>query len=151
MDVNWRTMIPALWLMILIGHPLKVSAELVIIVHPDNPIQALTEREVKKIFMGRIRMFPETALETQVVDLPEDSPQFKVLYLELINISATKLRRYRASYLFSGKGSVPLELPNMEVIKQYVNDTPSAIGYIDLEAVDKRVKPVYLLNHSPGR
>ncbi len=123
-----------------------VSADLVIIVNPANPVQSLTEREVKKLFMGRIRMFPETELESQVVDLPDENPQFEALYGGLINITAVKLRRYRASYLFSGKGNVPVEQNSMEAVLQYVAENPSAIGYVELEAMDSRVKPVFVLS-----
>ncbi len=121
-------------------------ADVAVVVHPSSSIESLTTRQVKKLFLGRLRMLPNTGREAAVVDQDADSASHKLLYSKLINMTPVKLRRYRAAYLFSGKGTLPVMVKGDEKVKDFVADSLSAIGYIDAALVDDSVKSVYLLS-----
>jgi ABC-type phosphate transport system substrate-binding protein len=123
--------------------PAKAFADLAIIVNPQNPVTTLSDKQIAKIFMGRLRMFPDTKLDAEVVDQPENQATFSNFYLHIVKMNPTKLKRYRASYLFSGQGNLPTELESDDAVKSYIATTPTAIGYIESAHVDATVKVVY--------
>lgn len=129
------------WLLLWVS--LTVEAEIAIIVHPENPVQALSERDIKKLFLGRIRMFPGTTDAPIVVDQPAGTAVHSVFYSGFINMEPEKLKRYRASYLFSGQGMLPLTVDGALQVRDYVASHPGAIGYVNAEIVDDSVKVVF--------
>ena len=120
-------------------------ADVAVVVHPDNPMSELSKHQVKKLFLGRLRMLPNTGLEADVVDQSEDQPSFSDFYSKLVKMGPAKLKRYRAAYLFSGKGKLPLKLEGDAQVKAHVASHHSAIGYIESSLVDESVKVVYVL------
>lgn len=123
----------------------KAAADLAIVVHPDNPISNLSDKDVQKIFLGRLRMFPGTSIETQTIDLPDDSALYSRFYARIAQMTPAKVRRYRAFYLFSGKGKVPQHANDQtEVISKIHSDT-RAIGYIDASADPAGMKVILIL------
>ena len=117
-----------------------------VVVHPDSNINELTKRQIKKLFLGRLRMLPYTGKEALVVDQVADSISHKVMYSKLVKMTPANLKRYRAAYLFSGKGRLPVKVGGDDQVKRLVAGSLSAIGYIDVEALDESVKSVYLLS-----
>ena len=121
-------------------------ADVSVVVHPDSNIDVLTKKQIKKLFLGRLRMLPYTGKEALVVDQVADSLSHKVMYSKLVKMTPTNLKRYRAAYLFSGKGRLPVKADGDDQVKKLVAGSLSAIGYIDAEALDDSVKSVYLLS-----
>lgn len=119
------------------------TADLAIVVNPQNPVADLSAKQVSKVFMGRLRMFPRTELETEVLDQGANEDEFKLFYRKLVRMSPSKLKRYRASYLFTGQGNLPLQLQDGQSVKSYVAGNATAIGYIDASLVDSSVKVIY--------
>lgn len=119
------------------------STEIVVIVNPNNPIETLSERDIKRIFLGRLRQFPNTDNAVEVLDQNSTSAIFERFYTEFIGFGLRKLRRYRAAYLFSGKGTLPVELNDPTAVKTKILNNQSAIGYIDARLVDDSVKVIY--------
>ncbi len=120
-------------------------ADVSVIVHPSSKIESLTTKQIKKLFLGRLRMLPNSNREAVVVDQGSDSLPHKRMYSELVRMTPTNLKRYRAAYLFSGKGRLPITVAGDDQVKDFVAGSLSAIGYIDAASVDDRVKSVYLL------
>lgn len=118
------------------------QADIVVIVNPQNPLTILEEEEVRRIYLGRTRMFPGSSQGIETLDLPETAERFAAFYQSLTHLTPAKLKRQRASYLFSGKGRLPLVLPDESAVKQHVASTPSAIGYVQADQVDASVKVV---------
>lgn len=119
-----------------------VHADIAIIVHPQNPLAALNESDVRRIYMGRMRMFPDSSQGIEAIDLPESAERFVVFYQSLMHLNPAKLKRQRASYLFSGKGRLPVVMETDEAVKVHVAKTPAAIGYVESGWVDGTVKVV---------
>lgn len=130
-------------LLLLLSPP--ATADIAIITHPDNPVANLNQKEVQKIFLGRLRMYPESELETQAVDLPAEDPLFLRFYDTIAQMNAAKIKRYRAYYLFSGKGRLPLVEPDEKHVMTRVASDPSAIGYVDASLVTDQVRVVFVL------
>jgi len=122
-----------------------VSAELVVIVHPENLADNLTQQEVSQIFLGRTLMFPNTKDRAQVLDQDKNSAIFEAFYMKLVKLSVIKVRRYRAAYTFSGRGALPTHLNDGSEVKNSVANNPNAIGYTDAKLVDSSVKVVFTL------
>ncbi|OUS25048.1 hypothetical protein A9Q99_22645 [Gammaproteobacteria bacterium 45_16_T64] len=121
----------------------KSYADVSVIVHPDNPIERLTPRQVKKLFLGRLRMMPNASTEAKIIDQAEDQPTFSHFYTHIIKMKPVKLKRYRASYLFSGKGKLPTVLKHGQAVKEHIASHSDAIGYVDSSLIDSSVKVIF--------
>lgn len=122
--------------------PGTLLADIAVIVSPHNAIHTLDENTVRRIYMGRMRMFPGSSQSIEAIDHPESAECFATFYQTLMHLTPAKLKRQRASYLFSGKGRLPLVMQNDAAVKAYVAITPTAIGYVEAEQVDATVKVV---------
>lgn len=123
----------------------NARADLAIIAHPDNPLASLSEKDVQKIFLGRLRMFPDSDLETQTLDLPDNSELYSRFYARIAQMTPAKVRRYRAFYLFSGKGKVPYQAQNQQDAINKVTTEKNAIGYVDATSDLTGVKVLLIL------
>lgn len=121
-------------------------ADIAVIVNPNSAIESLTTKQIKKLFLGRLRMLPNTELEATVIDQGESQQTYIQFYTKMINISPVKLKRYRAAYLFSGKGKLPTRVANDVQARSSVARDISAIAYIDSSLSDESVKVVHLLS-----
>jgi ABC-type phosphate transport system substrate-binding protein len=120
----------------------SARADIAVIVNVANPLKTLDSGELQRIFMGRTRMFPDSTQGIETIDQPEDAAVFVDFYQKVMRITPAKLKRQRASYLFSGKGRLPVVKDDDASVKAFVAQTPAAIGYVQAEQVDDTVKVV---------
>lgn len=104
--------------------------DLVVVAHADNPVPTLTPLQVKQLFLGRLRLFPDTRLEVLLLDLPHDSPVFAWFYNRYTDMDVVRLSRYRSRYLFSGQGRLPESLPDAAAVRERLAEQPGALGYL---------------------
>lgn len=116
-------------LLAFLAHPCT-NADLLVIVNRQNPLDSLSENEVRKIFLGRIRLYPHTTREIVSFDLEARAPSRQFFYQTLMNMDAAQLSSYRASYLFSGKGRIPETTDTEAELLQAVGADAQAIGYV---------------------
>ena len=121
----------------------EIQAEIVVVVHPDNPITSLTKKDVKRLFLGRMHNFPNSDIKVESIDHAEGSADYDKFYSSIINMNKSKLKRYRAYYLFSGKGRLPTQIKTVSKVLEYIAKTKNAIAYIDRKNITDRVKVVY--------
>lgn len=124
---------------------ISASADLAVIVHPNSPVTSLSHKQVQKIFLGRTSMYPNTETRVYSIDQSESSEMFQLFYEDVISMSISKLKKYRAYYLFSGKGRLPLPSSSSKQILDLVATTENAISYVDLDEVNEKVKVVFTL------
>lgn len=117
--------------------------EILVIVNPDNPIESLDQKQIQQLFLGRMSLFPNSEVKVSAVDQEENSKAYQHFYKNVMNINDTKLKRYRAYYLFSGKGQVPKTMDSIKALIQYVSKNPNAIAYINKQDLNDSVKVVY--------
>lgn len=122
-------------------------AQVVVVVNQDAPVADLNLDTVRQIFLGRLQMFPGTKVGIQVLDQRDSSPAFTAFYERVVQKSAMQLTRYRASFLFSGRGSLPKVLDSDLAVLEAVQRHPGAIGYVQRDAVAEH--PVRILLELP--
>lgn len=115
-------------------------ASLVVIVHPDNPISSLPNASIRKIFLRKVKSFPDgSSSKPAELELGETREEFNA---SILKKTESSLSSYWARMLFSGKSRPPKQFNNPEELKSYVASHPDAIGYIDSSFADSSVKIV---------
>ncbi len=127
---------------------LAAHAELAVIVHPENPLQKITTPELKKIFLGRMPLFPDSKREVHAIDLPDENPVFQDFYRRVVQLEGVELKRYRAYYLFSGRGRLPTVANSPAEVVETVRTDKGAIGYVSQEDVTPDTRILLLLPSS---
>ncbi len=113
--------------------------DVVVVVHPSNPLMEISIADVKKIYLGKKKFFPggEKAIPG---DQPKDTQSRTFFYDGIIGKSEAKLKIYWSRLIFTGKGTPPRIIGVDRVIKKWVANQPQAIGYIMRSEADNTVK-----------
>jgi ABC-type phosphate transport system substrate-binding protein len=119
---------------LLCGSP-ATHAGIVVIVHPDNPVQSLTPGEVSDFYMARNRSL-------KPYDLPDESFLREKFFHSLNGISIKRLNAYWARLRYSGEMLPPTPLPDSRAVVEAVSRNKQAIGYVDAAALNTSVKAV---------
>ena len=107
-----------------------LMADVLIVSNTHHPMDALTTKDVRNIYLGRLHMYPGTNIEPHPIDLPQESPRFENFYTDVVELPPAKLKRYRAYYLFSGKGKIPHQASSYNNLIKILSEDPYAIGYV---------------------
>lgn len=118
--------------------PLAARADVAVIVHPDNPLRAMTAREVSDLYLGRIRSL-------SAYDLPTDHPLRETFLHALNGMSIKQFNAYWARLRFSGEMLPPTPLADSRTVVEAVSRNRDAIGYVDAAALSASVKVVLRL------
>lgn len=148
MAVCFRSLKPILLPLVLLLQLLPATAqgEILVVVNADNPLDELTLKNVKQLFLGRLRRFPVIDSDVDVLDREENSVLHRKFYQEVVRMDPIRLKRYRARYLFSGQGRLPETVMGQDAVIELVQQKVSAVGYIELqpdEPLPERLKIVY--------
>ncbi|WP_372806588.1 phosphate ABC transporter substrate-binding protein [Pontiella sp.] len=100
-----------------------------ILVHPSNPVQALTVEQVRNIFLGKISNWKDVGgPDKAIVTISRDTNSGTYETFEGLVMNKQKIHE-NCEYVGSNGA-----------IRQRVQSTPAAIGYAGLGFVDKTVK-----------
>lgn len=91
--------------------------------------------DVRKLFLGRMQFLPGTETTVKVVDQKETSANFSSFYRQVANKDATQITRYRASFIFSGQGVLPVVVDNDNAVFDILTKHENAIGYVDRKSL----------------
>lgn len=132
-----------LLLSVLLPIPLA-KAELVVIVKADSPVQSLSKEEVERIFLKKLKVFPngDEAIPIGQLSQPDIDERF---YNKISGKSKIELKAYWARLMFTGRDRPPKDGINNDGVKSLVVNDARAIGFIDATGVDAQVKVVYRL------
>lgn len=122
----------------------QVHAEMVVIAHPDNPLLGISKEEVKDIYLGRTRSFPNGE-HVEPVDHSAGTSQRDVFNRVVLEMSESKRKSHWSRLMFTGKARPPKVINGTDAMKQWIATHPDALGYIDSKEVDKRVKVLLIL------
>ena len=142
-----RSYVSALVLLTIATAP--VYGDIAIVTNPNSPISELSPRQITKIFMGKLRLLPGTTSEVVTYDLENSNNTKDNFYRQLLGMTPSKLARYRASYLFGGKGRLPISAETEKELIQKLTTNDHAIGYIPHASINDRLKVIYLLKLNP--
>lgn len=140
-----RLPIMALLLATALAASQPARADIAVIVHPQNTLASLDPQGLKKIFLGRMPLFPDSHREIHPIDLPDEDPVFVAFYRQVVELEGTDLKRYRAYYLFSGRGRLPAQAATADDVINKVATEIGAIGYIDARAVTPAIRVILIL------
>lgn len=115
-------------------------AEISIIVHPSNKAD-IPSKDIKRIFLGVNRRYSDGA-EAVPISYQLDTDLSKEFSNKVLDKSPHQLKAYWAKMLFSGKGTPPKVMDNVEHIVILVSNNPSLIGFVPSEAVNDSVRVV---------
>lgn len=134
----------SLWLTSSVSY--SVEREIIVVANKRNPVNTLSLRQVKQIFLGRLRSFPNMDDMVKVADREDSSGVYAQFYSDIVRMNPSRLKRYRARYLFSGQGLLPLVKSSQDALSDFINEEESSIGYMDIEKgqpLPKGIKVLY--------
>lgn len=111
--------------------------EVAVIVHTNNQ-QSLTETDVKNLFTGKLKSFPD-GNPAIILSLPEGDPNQSLFNQKVLGRSDAQVKAFWSKLMFTGKGTPPKEVSAEEMIK-LVSENPSTIGIIDSTMVSDKVR-----------
>jgi ABC-type phosphate transport system substrate-binding protein len=118
-----------------------LHAEVVVIVHRNNPVASMTADQVAQIYMGASTTFPGGGAATPV-DQPEGNPTRDEFLAKVLEKTPAQFKAVWSRLIFSGKGTRPKALPGSAEVRGAVAADPAAIGFVDRASVDGSVKAV---------
>lgn len=122
----------------------SLFAEVVVIVNIDNDVEVLSANDIKRIYMGKTRYFPNGD-KAAPIDLKSSDDTFKTFYKKVTGKSVAAINKYRARRNFAGKGSAPRSVESSGEVIAQVKNNRSMIGYLDRIDVTDDVKVVYTI------
>jgi ABC-type phosphate transport system substrate-binding protein len=111
-------------------------AEVVVIVNPKAAEASMSKEQVAQFFLGK------SSVKTPV-DQPEDNPVRAEFYKKVTDKDAAQAKALWSKLVFTGKATMPQEVPNSAAVKSAVAANPKAIGYVEKSSVDATVKVVH--------
>ena len=115
---------------------LPAMAEVVAVVNAANPQASMTKDEVAQVFLGK-----SSALTP--IDQSDSAPLRAEFYKKVADKDPSQAKALWSKLVFTGKATMPKEVPGSADVKKAVAANPKAIGYIEKSAVDATVKAVY--------
>lgn len=117
-----------------------------VIVHVDNPLDTLTDRDLLRIFLKKKTRLPG-GLKVVPVDLIPDSPTRKFFSEQILHKPVHVVRAYWQKKVFTGRAIPPPELETSSAVATYIHNHAEAIGYVGLntDLSDFSVKVITIL------
>lgn len=94
----------------------------------------LSRSRLTSIFTVRVRSWSGDH-PIKVFVLPDDNPHHIAFCRQVLRLAPYKLRRAWERMVFSGTGQAPVELADLEGMRERVANTPGAIGYLSPAAM----------------
>ncbi len=123
---------------------------LAVIVNRSNPVENLSFAELRRIFLGERRHWPNSRRIT-VVMLEPEQPERKAVLTEIYQMNERDFNRHFVQATFTGEVfSAPKTLATSTGVRKFVFNLPGAIGYVRAEEVDDSVKVIRVDGRLPG-
>jgi ABC-type phosphate transport system substrate-binding protein len=119
------------------------SADLLVIVHPDNP-NKIEAKFVKNLYLGKETRFENGDTAVPLI-LDEQNPLTELFLKEVIKQKPVQFKRLWSKALFTGKGTPPEVVETEEEVLNMVMSNPSMIGFIDSDQYTNDVRAVLRL------
>ena len=133
-----------------IDQPNSSQEPLAIIVNTSNPVDDLSQSELRRIFLGERSHWPNARRITLVMMEP-GQPERKALISEVCQMSESDFSRHFLQGVFTGEVFVsPKTLASPVGVRKFVFNVPGAIGYLRASDVDSSVKVVRVAGHLPS-
>jgi ABC-type phosphate transport system substrate-binding protein len=117
----------------------RAAAEVVAVVSAKSPVTTLSKNQAADIFLGKANRFPDGS-QAVPIDQAEGSTTRDEFYIVFAGKSPAQIKAHWAKIIFTGRGQPPGEVGNDAEVKKRLAENVSAVGYIDSQLVDARVK-----------
>ena len=122
---------------------------LAIIVNTSNPVDNLSMAELRHVFLGERRHWPNGRRITLVMMEPGE-PERKALIREVCQMNESDFSRHFLHGLFTGEVFVsPKTLASPVGVRKFIFNVPGAIGYVRATDVDSSVKVIRVEGRLP--
>lgn len=111
-----------------------------IITNHKNPIKTLTTKEIKMIYLKKIRYWDNTKLVA--LNLSPNSSLREEFEKSILGLTPSQLDRYWTEQHYNGRRP-PYRLDSVESMVIFIKRVDGAIGYIPLDMVDSSIKVLY--------
>jgi hypothetical protein len=105
------------------------GAGFAVVVHAANPAAALPREQVARLFMRKLRRWPNGA-PAEPVDLAPGAPARDAFTRTVLGKSVGTVRAYWQQRIFSGAEVPPPEKPDDAAVLAYVRTHPAAVAYV---------------------
>lgn len=102
----------------------------VVIVHASNPQTKLTQAEISKLFLKKLKVWPQTNIPALPVDQLETAAVREQFSQKILEKKVPALKAYWQKEIFSGRSVPPPEKESDAEVLKYVADNAGAIGYV---------------------
>lgn len=119
----------------------NLHAELLVVVHKDNPIDEISSSDLARLFLGKADTFSSGG-SAEAVNHLSKSPAYITFGTKYLKRNATQLKGYWAKVMFSGSGTPPKELSTDLDVINYISTNTQAISYIDSGSLTDAVKAI---------
>jgi ABC-type phosphate transport system substrate-binding protein len=101
-----------------------------VVVHPSNPAQSISHRELSDLFLKKVSRWPNGSA-VEPVEPPERSRTRDYFRSDVLGgKSALALKAFWQKRVFAGRDTPPIEKASDEEVVAFVKTTPGAIGYV---------------------
>lgn len=121
-------LVAALVVLLLAAEPPAQAGDFKVVVHPDNPVGALTVAQVSRLFLKKTLGWAEGR---PVQPVEPASPALRERFAQAVHgKSLNAVRSYWNQLIFSGRDVPPLVKPDDAGVLALVRADPGAIGYV---------------------
>ena len=117
----------------------QTIAGLAVVVSPDNSASALSKEEVARLFLKKSKNLKNGA-KVEPVDQDLGNQLRELFYEKILKKDQSQVTAYWSRMIFTGKGTPPRTIGDDNDVIDEVRSNKNAIGYIDTDSVDSRVK-----------
>lgn len=122
----------------------SANADLAIISHPGYDGGELNSLQVKNLFLGERKSFPN-GIKATPINHAVGSPDRKKFFSQVLNTTESFHGRHWKRKMATNSGSSPVELKSYEEVLRSVANTPGSISYIDSRMVNDSVKVLFTI------
>jgi hypothetical protein len=117
------------------------------VVNEHSTVQALSQKEVLHLFMGRTRAFPNG--DAAVAYDIGVAAQREGFYRSLSGMNLPQLTSYWARLMFSGRSLPPQQLEGAAAMIEQVRKDSRAIGWLPEAPIQKGLRTVLVIRDAP--
>lgn len=114
------------------------SAETVIVCNPGVQETEIPQKELQKVFLGKMTKWSDNS-KINIVVL-KDTDQHKLFLKSYIHRTHSQWKSHWKKMVFTGKGVKPKQFDDTGIYLAYIASTPGAVGYIDAGLANDTVK-----------
>lgn len=116
-------------------------AEIVVVVSRESPIDTLEPGQLRDIYLGRTNSLAD-GTPIVPIDQAESTAAYAAFCRDYLGQSKARIKAHWSKRIFTGRGQPPRSVADGEAMARVVADNPSAIGYLDRELIDDRLRVV---------